>query len=105
MKAPDFRREFNQFVENQREVRASMFELFAMDVGTREGDHADAHAYWQARADRLRQPRSRVVRLHTNPFWTPMTAYQLARAGKRPRKQAMKRAKQVIVRAEDLHKP
>lgn len=91
----DFRQSFNRFVENQREVRATMFELFAMDAGV-DGTQGSIK-YWGDRAARLRKPRPRGARLHTSLFRSPGTAYHVARAGKRPRKQAMNRSLRVIV--------
>lgn len=99
----DFRAAFNAFVENQREVRSSMFELFAMEAGVEGG--AEQIRYWGDRSARLRQPRSRLVRLHYNLFASPWTAYHAAREGKRPRKQKMKRDHRVIVRHAHLATP
>lgn len=90
----DFRHEFNAFVENQREVRRSMFELFAMEAGV-DGRTGNIE-YWGKRAAALGKPRRRGAHLHTNLFQQPMTAFQLKRAGKRPRKQRMKLSRKVI---------
>jgi hypothetical protein len=100
----DFRREFNAFVENQREVRRAMFELFAMDAGAGETSGPAQIEYWGKRAAALGKPRSKVARIHQGMFRAPTAAFHGARAGKRPRKQAMHRQQRVIVLAKDLHK-
>lgn len=57
--------EYNHNTEVERANYALECERLSMDHGI-TGDVAKA-AYWKARADRLRKPRSKKPKLHTSP--------------------------------------